>query len=296
MNGESLRVLMVEDDDDFVRLVSRILTAEKAWPIDIFHAWSVGEATQKLREDDFSVILLDLNLPDSAGLDTFMQIRLHAPHIPIVVLSANKDFWMAIQSVREGAQDYLLKGELSGPLLARSLYYSVERNNVIETLRRLSLLDELTGLYNRRGLISLSEQHISLALRNHRNLMVVFADVDGLKSINDQYGHAAGDEALVRAAKVLRRTFRRSDIIGRIGGDEFAVLAIDASPEKMDGVMERLQQSQIAEDELHSEPYKVSLCAGIEYIDPSMPLSIEEWISRADLALYEEKRKRRSNN
>ncbi len=296
MNGESLRVLMVEDDDDFVRVVGRILAAEKAWPIDISNAWSIKEAIQKMREDDFTAILLDLNLPDSAGLDTFMQIRLHAPHIPIVVLSANKDFWTAIQSVREGAQDYLLKNEMSGPLLARSLYYSVERNNVIETLRRLSLLDELTGLYNRRGLISLSEQHMSLAMRTQRSLMVVYADVDGLKSINDHYGHSAGDEALMRAAKVLRRTFRRSDIIGRIGGDEFVVLAIDATPDKMNGVIERLNQSQEEENGLHTEPYPVVLSAGVEHIDPSLPLGIEEWISRADLALYEEKRKRRVIN
>lgn len=292
MNGESLRVLMVEDDDDFVRVVSKILAIEKAWPIDIFHAWSMSEAVQKMREDDYSAVLLDLNLPDSVGLDTFMQIRLHAPHIPIVVLSANKDFWTAIQSVREGAQDYLLKSELSGPLLARSLYYSVERNNVIETLRRLSLLDELTGLYNRRGLISLSEQHMSLALRTQRTLMVVYADVDGLKSINDRFGHAAGDEILVRAASVLRRTFRRSDIIGRIGGDEFVVLAIDASPKKINGVIDRMNQAQTVENDLHHNPYVLSLCAGVEQIDPSMPLSIEEWISRADQALYEKKHNR----
>jgi diguanylate cyclase (GGDEF)-like protein len=240
MNGSSLKVLMVEDDSDFVSLTRFALAQEPFLPIEISHAATLQQAIKYLFNNYFHAILLDLNLPDSSGLETFNQIRLSAPQIPIVVLSANRDYWTAIQSVREGAQDYLLKGENSGPLLARSLYYAVERNQHVETLRRLSLLDGLTNLYNRRGFLTFAEQFISLAQRSQRNLSLVLVDVDYLKAINDNFGHAYGDEALIRTANILRKTFRRSDIIGRIGGDEFSILAIDVNHEGIPILIQRL--------------------------------------------------------
>ncbi len=293
MNGMSLKILMIEDDMDFAQIVRMGLINDPAWPIDVSFACTMAEALEKVSTNNINAILLDLSLPDSNGLDTFTQVRLFAQHIPIVVLSANRDFWVAIQSVRGGAQDYLLKGEVNGPLLARALYYAVERNHFLETLRRLSLLDELTGVYNRRGLLSLAEQHVSLAKRTNRSLVIVYADVDGLKRINDEFGHAAGDEALVRTAQVLRKTFRRSDIIGRIGGDEFVVVAIDTCREKTETILSRLALA-LEEDNAHEElPYHLSLTAGTQEIDMSCNISLEEWIAKADQALYEKKHSRK---
>ena len=139
MNGNSLKVLMIEDDVDFSDTIRILLEQEKAWPIETVQARTIKEALEHVNGGDINAILTDLSLPESNGLDTFMQVRLIAEHTPIVVLSANRDFWTAIQSVREGAQDYLLKGEINGPLLARALYYAVERHHSLETLRQLSL-------------------------------------------------------------------------------------------------------------------------------------------------------------
>ena len=296
MDGSGLKVLMVEDDSDFVSLTRFALAQEPFLPIEITHAATLDQAIKYLFNNYFHAILLDLNLPDSSGLETFNQIRLSAPQIPIVVLSANRDFWTAIQSVREGAQDYLLKGENSGPLLARSLYYAVERNQHIETLRRLSLLDGLTNLYNRRGFLTFAEQFIRLAQRSQRNLSLVLADVDYLKAINDNFGHAYGDEALIRTANILRKTFRRSDIIGRIGGDEFAIFAIDVNHEGIPILIQRLYDTLKADNQSYATaPYALSFCAGYVHLSPIDHPHIDEWLNEADCMLYEQKRLRHAH-
>ena len=293
MNGESLNVLMVEDDIDFVELTRLSLVHESVWHIDITHAVSLQDALKLTLSTNFSAILLDLKLPDSSGIDTFTQIRLNAPNVPIVVLSANCDYWVAIQSVREGAQDYLLKGEITGALLARSLYYAVERNHTIETLRRLSLLDSLTNLYNRRGFTTLAEQHLELSRRNPCDMFLLIGDVDYLKNINDNFSHACGDDALVRTANVFRKTFRRSDIIGRLGGDEFTVLAIDVPQDGLPVILHRFYEILAEDNQAHaSDPYTLSVSLGSTYLDRSKSKSIDEWISDADRVLYEQKRKR----
>jgi diguanylate cyclase (GGDEF)-like protein len=293
MNGDTLKVLMIEDDPDFVGLVRLSLGKEEILPIDLHVAPTLAVSLKIMAVDHFNAILLDLTLPDSNGLDTFNQIRLHEPDLPIVVLSAHHDVWTAIQSVRDGAQDYLLKGTANGALIARSLYYAVERQHTIDTLRRLSLLDELTGLYNRRGFLTLAEQHIKLSLRTHQPLTIIYADVDSLKQINDQYGHSEGDQVLIRAANVLRKSVRRSDIIGRMGGDEFAILAIDVSLDSTQVLLERFELALAKDNTAHIEaPCRLSISLGAAEVNPLDPLPVESGINTADKALYEQKRRR----
>jgi diguanylate cyclase (GGDEF)-like protein len=290
MNGDMLKVLMVEDDHDFAELTRLSLNREDILPIQLSIAPTLKDAVHALRQEIFDAVLLDLTLPDSTGMDTFNQIRLNEPNIPIVVLSAQSDVWLAIQSVREGAQDYLLKGAANGALLARSIYYAVEREHTLDTLRRLSLLDELTGLYNRRGFMTLAEQHINLAKRCNYPLTILYADVDHLKQINDQHGHMEGDQILVRAANVLRKTFRRSDIIGRMGGDEYVVLAIDISSEDIRILLDRFKNTIDKDNGMYaSKPYHLSISLGSANIDPRSSLSIEDGIQQADIALYQQK-------
>lgn len=292
MLGERLNILMVEDDIDFVHLTRWLLTDVERGQITLSHTSTLAETRNHITTESYDAILLDLFLPDSNGLDTFNHVRILAPNTPIVVLSAHNDFQLALHAVREGAQDYLIKGDMSGPLLSRALRYAIERQNTLDTLRRLSLLDELTSLYNRRGFLELAGQHHMLAKRTGRNLALIFADLDGLKKINDQFGHIAGDETLVNAAKVLRKTFRRSDIIGRLGGDEFAVLAIDVTPEHTQVLLNRFDNNLDEINTQNKADYKISISLGIVYMDASRKLTLEEWLDLADRELYEKKRSR----
>jgi diguanylate cyclase (GGDEF)-like protein len=154
-----------------------------------------------------------------------------------------------------------------------------------------SLKDELTGLYNRRGFLTFAEEHIKLACSGRRELLVVFADVDGLKAINDGYGHLEGDRALKKAAEVLMAVFRDTDLVARLGGDEFAVLALDCSPSGLVRINAHLEKILRAVNHLDN-PWKLSISVGTVHVDVEHPLSIGDLLTRADKMMYERKRSR----
>ena len=155
-------------------------------------------------------------------------------------------------------------------------------------LRRLATVDELTGLLNRRGFVEHANGALDLARRLDRPAVVFLADVDGLKGINDRFGHAAGDLTLAGAARILQLTFRSSDVIARIGGDEFAVLALVDAREGGEGILGRLGRSVDFWNGRWGQPFRVSLSIGAVTIDPSED-RLEEILARADRDLYEKK-------
>jgi diguanylate cyclase (GGDEF)-like protein len=159
-----------------------------------------------------------------------------------------------------------------------------------EQLRALSLIDDLTGLNNRRGFLTLAEQQIKFARRHSRELVLLFVDMDDFKQINDKYGHQEGDVALQRAARVLRATFRDSDIIARLGGDEFVVLAADTGTSAM--IVERLRRALVERNQSEDYPYNLSFSVGAARFDPEDPPTIQELLHTADEMLYEQKRSR----
>jgi diguanylate cyclase (GGDEF)-like protein len=153
----------------------------------------------------------------------------------------------------------------------------------------LAFLDELTGLYNRRGFLTLAEQQLKTADRAKREMLLLFADFDDLKHINDTLGHTQGDLALIEVADVLRDKFRESDIIARIGGDEFVVLATETGGSSADAITARLQENLKAINAREGRSYKLSLSMGIAHYDFEQPCSIDALLARADRAMYERK-------
>jgi len=165
-----------------------------------------------------------------------------------------------------------------------------ERKRLEEKLESMSLIDDLTGLYNRRGFFALAQQQVRIAERREQKILLFYVDLDNLKQINDAGGHQEGDNALVEVAAVLKETFRKSDIIGRVGGDEFAVLAPDTARETADVLMNRLRGALQDRSRLGTGKYALSVSAGIASNDPDNPASLDELIRRADALMYEQKR------
>jgi diguanylate cyclase (GGDEF)-like protein len=164
----------------------------------------------------------------------------------------------------------------------------IERRKAEEALRELSLTDDLTLLRNRRGFITLCRQYLELVrTRRTGTLLLVYADIDGLKDINDRFGHREGSRAIVQVAEILKKSCRGSDIIGRIGGDEFIVLAVDAdSGEEITGRIEENLRRHNAEGK---RPYQLSLSVGVTRIEPGSTASIEDLLAKADQAMYQQK-------
>jgi diguanylate cyclase (GGDEF)-like protein/PAS domain S-box-containing protein len=203
-----------------------------------------------------------------------------------VIARDGREVWLG-----QNTQLVLEQGRVKGfQAIARDI---TERKLALEELKNLSLTDDLTGLYNRRGFLTLAEQQMKHSNRSDERSVLVFADLDGLKQINDRFGHQEGSNAIVKAAQILKETFRESDIVARLGGDEFTVLATVASTDRADAIKKRLQQKIRGFNARHELDYDLSMSIGIAQLDPKTNLSIDELIRKADAAMYEHKQQAR---
>jgi len=170
-----------------------------------------------------------------------------------------------------------------------------ELKKMQKELHELSLTDELTGLYNRRGCITLAEHLLKVADRTNKGMFMLYTDLDNLKTINDSFGHAEGDSALIDAANLLRNNYRESDIMARFGGDEFVVIPVGSENDTVEMITARLQKALDTHNEKSNRTFRLSMSAGIAYYDPAQPCSISELISRADKLMYAQKKKRQQS-
>ncbi len=182
----------------------------------------------------------------------------------------------------EGKEAYLL-----------SIRDITEKVRLRETLKIQSVTDELTTLYNRRGFFSLVEHKMEFAKRNKKGMALLFIDIDGMKSINDSLSHHHGDCALVNAANILKDTFNENDVLARIGGDEFAALAIDIGDRDIEGLISKLLERQRKFNENNKYPFNISMSVGAAYFDPENPININDLMARADKLMYEYKKGKR---
>jgi diguanylate cyclase (GGDEF)-like protein len=172
-----------------------------------------------------------------------------------------------------------------------------ERRRLEKELRTISITDELTGIFNRRGFYVLAQKHLEIAKRKKRKFSILFLDLDDLKNINDEFGHSTGDQALIDTANILKKSFRTSDVIARIGGDEFSVLITEPSSL---GNIQHIISANIQEklDEYNNQSdrvYKLTLSIGMSHFRPKHPSSIDELLARADKLMYEQKKKHKDS-
>ena len=170
---------------------------------------------------------------------------------------------------------------------------AIGRKRLEEEILSLSLTDELTGLNNRRGFTLLAEQELKMASRLKRDMLLFFGDVDNLKTINDTWGHAQGDQALKDISAIMKNNFRESDILARIGGDEFVVLAVDASMECAEDISNRIQSALDLIKLPGDETYHLALSLGVSFFNPHDPCTLNELINKADNFMYEQKHSRK---
>nr|WP_281396955.1 GGDEF domain-containing response regulator [Mesorhizobium silamurunense] len=288
--------MLVEDNPGDVRLIRELLAAEDTSFV-ISAADRLALGLQQFADQTFDLVLLDLFLPDSMGLDALRQFRATAPSVPVIVLTGLNDERLAIQAVRDGAQDYLVKGQIDGRQITRAIRYARERHRMMLEVRDQSLTDELTGLYNRRGFVALAQEMVKRAAGTGpgSGLVVTFIDLDGMKHINDRFGHKAGDRALIRTGEVLRSAFRISDVIARLGGDEFVSITAGVEKSDIDALRLRLANALAAHNRQAAGEPELLLSLGFAYYDPATgsPRSIDELIAEADAAMYLDKNNRK---
>jgi diguanylate cyclase (GGDEF)-like protein len=283
-----IRILLIGEAKDACRLRG-LLDKDGASQFHIAHVPELDLAAERLSGDPADVLLLDLGPKQLQGRTYVQAVRAAAPDTPMVVLAETHDDLLALESLRLGAQDFMDKKSLSGAELVRALRYAMERHRLQKNLHTLSLIDDLTGLYNRRGFLALAEQHLRMIQRKGAALLI-YLDLDDLKLINDSYGHLEGNRALIIASNVLRACFRQSDILARLGGDEFCVLMTDAAQDSALQVRKRLQERLDFVNALSSWRFRLSLSVGIADVPVVHQPSLDELLRIADAQMYQEKR------
>ena len=162
----------------------------------------------------------------------------------------------------------------------------------LKLLRDMAIKDELTGLFNQRGLLELAKEHYEAALATKEHFIILYADLDNLKKINDEYGHHAGDIALKSAARVLKTVFHDYDIVSRFGGDEFLVLAVDKGPEDFASIQALIESAFAEFNQKSNLEFDLSLSLGLSSFNHNDPMGFEELVQAADSKLYQRKRSR----
>lgn len=293
-----IKVLLIEDNPGDARLIREVLSDTDNLNFELKWVDQLETGIELISKDVFDVVLLDLSLPDSHGMETIISFREQAPAIPIVVLTGLDDEQVAINAVQHGAQDYLIKGQVNSSVIMRSMRYAIERHRLQGELYNLSIIDELTSLYNRRGFFNQAQQYMNANAQEGRGFYLVVADLDGMKTINDTYGHHMGDLALMDTANILKEVFSDSDIIARMGGDEFTVVLPDKLGYSLNlDAFEKLIILKI-QQKLHSfnlsagRIYHLSISLGLFHFNPAMPVTLGELIIQADQRMYTHKKEK----
>lgn len=284
------KVLIADDDPDFrAMLVHR---AERMG-LNITKATNGDEAFQALEEQAFDVLILDLYMPGHTGLEVFRKARELDPEIQALVLTGNATVETAVEALRAGAYDYLMKPleslavfELSVTRALEHRYLLKENARLFAEVQRLAMTDPLTGLYNRHKLDEALSAEVERGQRYHRPLSAIMIDLDDLKGINDNLGHPTGDQVLVEVAEGIRSQIRRVDIATRYGGDEFLVLLPEADHVEAQKVADRISD-RIGSIEVKGN-YQVTASFGVAELSAKMD-SAAGFVRAVDQALYSAK-------
>ena len=289
------KVLLIEDNPGDARLIREMILEARGGKFTLNWANELKTGLEYLSKEKFDLVLLDLSLPDSSGLETLTKVRAQVPERPIIVLTGLDDERVALKAVREGAQDYLIKGEVTSSLLARAIRYAIERKQKEEKLFYRATHDALTNLPNRAMFNDRLTQALAQAQRNRHKLAVMLVDLDQFKKINDTRGHEVGDKLLLRVGKRLTKVLRRSDTVARMGGDEYLILLPKINREGDEEIVAQKVLKVIQEPfVINHQELRITASMGISvWRDDTQ--DADTLIKQADMAMYRIKEKGGNN-
>jgi PleD family two-component response regulator len=275
----TLRVLLVESDADDVLFLQEALTeieGGRYWSnwirIETLHADTWAKAAAMLAREALDLLLLDLNLEDSQGSETFRRAQAVASQVPVILLTCAEDAEMAARLVRDGAQDFLIKKQIDCAPLAHAMRNAIERHRLLSATRAAATIDSLTGLPNRGSFLTFADRDRKLAERLGRRLMVLVAEPKNLPAITAAYGDQRRDLTFIEAADHLRGLVGPADLLARITDTHFALTIFDTEAEPVEAAWARF----------HSLAGAHRIGIGAAIFDAAHPASIDVLLDQAE--------------
>ena len=279
--------VMIVDDDVAILDILRQSLSLVGYTCEAF---TRGEdALAALERKPAEVLLTDIVMPGMRGLELVSRAKRLHPAMTAIVMTGFVEEFSYDEAIRSGAADFIKK-----PFTIQELMVRIKHAKLQDHLRELSITDELTGLSNRRGFFAFAQQQMKHARRDGERMVLFFADLDDLKVINDTFGHVAGDRALADTARIFVETFRDSDIIARMGGDEFAVILGNAPDSGIETARNRLEKRLSEYNARRDGSFRLAVSVGLAIFDPAAPVTVDELIRQADARMYEEKMRRKA--
>ena len=284
---DMMRVLMIEDDEDDYLLTKDLLVDIFGKQLQLEWVQSWREGLDRVFEARHDVVIVDYRLGERNGLELVREAVHLGCNMPFIVLTGEGNREIDLEAMHAGATDYLVKGEISGPLLDRSIRYAIERRKAERHLAEMAQIDQLTGLANRYRFREFLDRSIARANRQGSLVALMLIDLNRFKAVNDTYGHAAGDILLQEVATRLRRSVRPGDLVARLGGDEFTiVMSINHSDsEYLGSTAERLLEELRQPIDIGRLEVEVGASVGIA-VYPSDADCADSIIISADTAMY----------
>jgi diguanylate cyclase (GGDEF)-like protein len=290
MTRRPVHVLLIEDDSKAARRIERALAKQGEGAFALERVDRLVPGLDRLACGGVDICLLDLSLPDSRGSRAILAARAQAPDVPILALVPSNDDELAHQAVADGAQGSLATDRLEARVLAESIRRASEQQPAPAVPPPEQVVDGLTSMLNERGLLEIGNRYAEVAVLTRRPFALLYLDVNGLAAVNATHGPQAGDRFLLDITALLVSTFRSSDIIARVGGDEFCVLLSVVLP---DGSGERRAVERLDEAVEHFNMERpqptLSLTSGTARFDPGRPAPFETLLLRAKHEMRERK-------
>ena len=297
---DALAVLVYNDDDAYRKLIHTILGQSRKVAFNVIEAKNSRQMEAALKRRTPDVIILDLELKGKSGMEWLLEIR-DRDIAPVVIITGHGDEQVAVEAMKSGAYDYIPQAYLTYDQMCKSLVNAREKWNLLkekerlqEELAHMAMYDALTDILSRRALLEQVEVERQRTRRYNRDLSLLMIDIDLFKKVNDTYGHLAGDVVLKEVAQTLKKQTRRSDYVGRYGGEEFLIILPETSLNKAlilaEKLCKRVAELTIPADGHVLKGITVSIGTAAYENDPS----VDEFISRSDKWLYAAKKNGRN--
>ncbi len=279
MDVSPTTILCIEENPVNAGLIRGWLNQAKEFPHEIIWCATFQEGVDKLTQNDFDLILMDLVLPDSRADETFKHLKLMAAQTPVIIISAEDKMEAAIQAIRHGAQDFLLKGHINSVILMRSILFSIERHHAQRILQNQVFRDGPSGLESRSFFLHVSQKELEISRRNRTKHHLIVYRLEEMKDLFSLLGDNVRATLPRGIGKVLNQSFRVSDMITRLSENSYAILAINSGDVGSDVVIRQRLEDKLGD-------LKQIGHYGMSQFDPDNPKNIMEMMAEAEAELF----------